>query len=205
MLKQVIKLENICKSYNGKHVLKDFSCEFNIGETTVVSGKSGNGKSTLLNVILGLVQADLGSIEGMPDRVGTVFQEDRLCEDFTVKTAIKMVMDKVSLERSGFSDVDDYIADLLERLELKGFSEKKISDLSGGEKRRVAVARMIAYFPKVYVLDEALKGLDRHTKHTVMDVLQEETEGKTVIAVTHDRDELKFWNGKVIEVNKYNG
>ena len=112
-----------------------------------------------------------------------------------------MVMDKPALKKSKASKADEYIAVLLERLELKGFLEKKVSDLSGGEKRRVAIARMIAYFPEIYVLDEALKGLDGHTKYKVMEVLKEETKGKTVIAVTHDRDELKFWGGKVVEVS----
>ena len=200
MKNRVIKVTNLCKSYEGRYVLKDFSCEFNIGETTVLSGKSGNGKTTLLNILLGLVKADAGSVEGMPERIGTVFQEDRLCKDFSVKTAIRMVMDKPALKKSKASKAEEYITVLLERLELKGFLEKKVSDLSGGEKRRVAIARMIAYFPEIYVLDEALKGLDGHTKHKVMEVLKEETKGKTVIAVTHDRDELKFWGGRVVEV-----
>mgnify|MGYP000897317748 CR=1 FL=1 len=186
---------------NEKTALEGINLVLNKGDFVTVIGSNGAGKSTLLNIILGLVKADAGSVEGMPERVGTVFQEDRLCKDFSVKTAIRMVMDKPALKKSKASKAEEYIAVLLERLEIKGFLEKKVSDLSGGEKRRVAIARMIAYFPEIYVLDEALKGLDGHTKYKVMEVLKEETKGKTVIAVTHDRDELKFWGGKVVEVS----
>ena len=199
---KAIVVKNLCKSFDGRQVLENFSYEFKLGETTTVVGKSGNGKTTLLNILLGLTKADSGNVEGMPDRVGVVFQEDRLCEDFSVKTAIRMVMDKYALNRCGKERTDDYIDELLKRLDLKNFADKKVADLSGGEKRRVAIARMIAYFPEVYILDEAFKGLDNNTKIRVMNVLKEEMTGKTVIAVTHDKEEVSFWGGRIVEIGK---
>ena len=78
---QDIRIKNISKAYGDKQVLNHISKEFPSGETTVIMGASGCGKTTLLRILLGLEKADSGEVTGMPERVAVLFQEDRLCED----------------------------------------------------------------------------------------------------------------------------
>ena len=84
-----IVIKNIDKSFGEKHVLKNFSAEFPSGSCTCIMGPSGCGKTTLLKILLGLEKADAGTVEGMPERVSVVFQENRLCEDISVRSNLK--------------------------------------------------------------------------------------------------------------------
>ena len=77
-----ITIEKLNKAYGDKHVLRDFSATFPLGEVSVIMGPSGCGKTTLLNILMGFSSPDGGRIENLPERIGAVFQEDRLCEDF---------------------------------------------------------------------------------------------------------------------------
>ncbi len=196
-----IEIKNLCKSFDGKEVLRNVCHRFELGKTNIIMGKSGIGKTTLLNIIMGLCRADGGSIENLPDRIAAVFQEDRLCEEFNAETAITMVMDRHSAEKSGFITNQEYAEYILSRLGLVGYAKKKVGDLSGGEKRRVAIARALAFFPELYIFDEAFKGLDGETKREVMEIVREVTEGKTVIMVTHDLGEAEFFGGEMKELS----
>lgn len=157
-------------SYGDKKVLKDFSATFEYGKCTAIMGKSGCGKTTLLKALLGIVKPESGSIEGMPEKIGMVFQEDRLCEDFTALDNIKLVG-------------DGKIVDLGVNLKMP------VKELSGGQKRRVAIARAINYQPDLFILDEPFKGLDGASKEMVIKALK--AENKTIILVTHDISEAE--------------
>ena len=85
-----IVLKNIEKSFDGKEVLKNFSAVFPVGQVSCIMGSSGCGKTTLLNILLGLQSADGGSVEGLPDRITALFQEDRLCEDFSAESNVRL-------------------------------------------------------------------------------------------------------------------
>jgi len=87
-----ISVKNINKAYGDKKVLEDFSASFEYGKCTAIMGPSGCGKTTLLKILMGLEKDYIGSVEGMPERFGVVFQEDRLCEEFSVLDNVRMVM-----------------------------------------------------------------------------------------------------------------
>jgi NitT/TauT family transport system ATP-binding protein len=90
---QDIRIKNISKAYGDKQVLNHISKEFPSGETTVIMGASGCGKTTLLRILLGLEKADSGEVTGMPERVAVLFQEDRLCEDVSAYENIALVLE----------------------------------------------------------------------------------------------------------------
>ena len=188
-----ITVKNLTVSFDGKTVLDNFSYVFPAGHTTCIMGASGCGKTTLLNALLGFVKPDTGEISDMPKKKACVFQEDRLCEEFSAVSNVRLVAHK------SFSKAD--AENLLSLLGIDDF-KKKVHDFSGGMKRRVAIARAIdaiAADCDVILLDEAFKGLDADTRKNVIDVFRRYTEGKTIIAVTHDYEEAVLMNAGIVK------
>lgn len=185
-----IVLRNIFKSFDGKTVLNDISVTFPEGSISCVMGPSGCGKTTLLRIIAGLESYDSGSVCGVPSKKGFVFQEDRLCEDFTAESNIRLVCGK-SMSRTS-------IRKHLEALGLNDISGKPVREFSGGMKRRVAIARAICSNAEIVLMDEPFKGLDETNKTAVIDYVKTNTAGKTVIIVTHDASEAELLCGNVI-------
>lgn len=185
-----IAVKNLTVSFDGKTVLDNFSYVFPAGHTTCIMGASGCGKTTLLNALLGFVKPDTGEISDMPKKKACVFQEDRLCEEFSAVSNVRLVAHK------SFSKAD--AENLLSLLGIDDF-KKKVHDFSGGMKRRVAIARAIAADCDVILLDEAFKGLDADTRKNVIDVFRRYTEGKTIIAVTHDYEEAVLMNAGIVK------
>ncbi len=182
-----IVLNNINKSFDEKVVLKDLCVSFPYGETSCLMGKSGCGKSTLLNIIMGLLRADSGEISGVPEKISAVFQEDRLCEAFSAYTNIRL---------SCPDDKKDEIIPTLRLLGLGDSIDKKVSTLSGGMKRRVAIIRAILSDWDLLIMDEPFKGLDENTRMDVINFVREKVAGKTVIMVTHDEEDIKDIQGR---------
>lgn len=187
-----IQLKNICKSYGNKQVLRDFSAELQEGECTVIMGPSGCGKTTMLRILMGLEKPDKGFVEGIPKRVSAVFQEDRLCKDFSAADNVAMVM-----ERPVFREV---IQRHLERIGLTGNFDQPIGQFSGGMKRRVAIVRAVLARGDLLILDEPFQGLDQATKKRVIEYLKEENQGRTVLVVTHDREEAELMGTRLIQM-----
>ncbi|MCL2200874.1 MAG: ATP-binding cassette domain-containing protein [Oscillospiraceae bacterium] len=190
-----IELSNVSKSFGEKIVLKDLSISFPFGKTTCMMGKSGCGKTTVLSILMGFVSPDAGEVLGVPAHIRTVFQEDRLCESFSAGANIRMATGKPKEE----------IEQHLQELGLGDCVNKRVSTMSGGMKRRVAIARAVAADGELLLLDEPLKGLDIQTKSTVMEYLKKRTAGKTVIMVTHDRAEVDFLSHNTIHMVEYRG
>ncbi len=189
-----LKAENITKCFGETTVLEDFSHEFADGAVTVIMGASGCGKSTLLAVLMGIMPPDSGTVTGNDTRLSAVFQEDRLCENLTVLSNIRLVLGKKAGREMLISE--------LAEVGLEGCAEKPVRELSGGMKRRTALLRALLAEYDVLFLDEPFKGLDEDTKRTVMEYTKRMTEGKTVILVTHDREEAEFFGGELIELQK---
>lgn len=187
-----IVIEALCKSYGDKKVLENFSAVIKRGETTCIMGQSGCGKTTLLNILMGLEKADSGRLSGLPENMSAVFQEDRLCEEFSALANIKLVTGK------NIADTE-----ITRQLELLGIAAKDINkpvgEYSGGMKRRVAIARALLYPSDIIFLDEPFKGLDAATKQLVINYLKSITKGKTLVIVTHDTEESKKLGGIIIE------
>ena len=180
-----IILRNISKSFGDKKVLSGFSEVIPHGKTTVIMGESGCGKTTLVNLIMGLEKVDVGEISGVPKNISAVFQDDLLCEDFSSVSNIRAV--------TGRDITKKKIAEALKLLEL---TDKDIlcpaRELSGGMKRRVAIARAILADSELMIMDEPFKGLDEGTRRKTIDFVLQETEDRTLIVITHSPEEAEL-------------
>ncbi len=189
----MIKLNNICKSFGEQRVLENLSLEIPDGGRVAVMGRSGAGKTTLLNIIMGLEKADSGEI-ALPENttVGAVFQEDRLIEPLDAEANCRVVLKRGT-----------DVSKTLERLGIGGeLSKKPVSELSGGERRRVAIARAILSKPRLLILDEPFKGIDAATLPAVVGCVSKAAEGRTLILVTHSEDEAKALGCEIIKIDK---
>ena len=188
-----IEIKNLTKAYDRQAVLENLSLTFDDGSFTCIMGKSGVGKTTLLNILMGLENADSGVIFGLDDKkVSVVFQENRLCNNITALLNIKMVIQKDS------RITDDKISEYLRRIGLGNDFKKPVSEYSGGMKRRVAILRALLANFDLLIMDEPLKGLDDETKETVIALIKELTKEKTVIMTTHDDSEASLLEANII-------
>lgn len=188
----------VCVGFDGHRVLRDVSVHVGAGEVVALLGASGSGKSTLLRVVAGLLTPDAGRIDiGGTDvtrvpthrrGVGMVFQENQL---FPHRTTLENVEFGLKIAGVDRTERRARAERWLERVGLGGFGQRQVTDLSGGEAKRVALARTLVVEPAVVLLDEPLTGLDRE----LHDQLVAELAGllratsSTAILVTHDVDE----------------
>lgn len=170
------KVENLTVQYGGTAVLESFSAEFPDGGVTAVSGRSGCGKTTLLAVLLGLLQPDGGTVSGFR-QPSAVFQEDRLLPFLSAEKNIAVTAGCTEAEAG-------------EALLSVGFDAadrgKRAFELSGGMARRVAIVRAMLAPGDAVLLDEPFKGLDERTRAQVVRFVCENRRGRTMVVVTHD-------------------
>ncbi|MGL5414099.1 MAG: ATP-binding cassette domain-containing protein [Clostridium sp.] len=180
-----IILKNISKCFEEKEVLKNLNLTIEEKKVTIIIGESGIGKTSLLKILMGIDRNFIGKVSGIENkRISVVFQENRLCENLTVKMNIRIINEKISDE-----EIDRY----LNKLGIKESLNTKISHLSGGMKRRVAILRALLNPFDILILDEPFKGLDSNNKRKTIDVFKEKIKGKTVIIVTHDNGDSNFF------------
>ncbi len=187
----MLRAVNITKKFADNIVLDNFTHDFTDGKVTAVLGRSGCGKSTLLNILMGLITPDGGEVvRGEGQRISAVFQEDRLCENLTASANIRLVTGK------RYSKAQ--IAAELAEVGLGGCADKPVRTLSGGMKRRTALLRALLAEWDLLFLDEPFKGLDEETKRTVTEYCREKIRGRTVVLVTHDKDECAALADEII-------
>lgn len=194
-------VKKLCKRYKTesgeKIVFDNFSAEFKDGKVTAVMGSSGIGKTTLLNCIAKLTDYD-GEIAGVGSSA-YVFQEDRLIPDKTVYDNIEFVMQT--------EDADERkkrIKNALSVTELLSEAFRYPSELSGGQRKRVSLARAFACGRELMLLDEPLSSLDIGLKFRIFDVMKRvfKSDSKTVIMVTHDVDEALTLADEIVIIDK---
>ena len=200
-MEAMLKLEHVAKSLGGKPVLRDVNLEIPPGETCVIIGRSGSGKSVLLKHVCGLFSADAGRIwiEGdeiseMRERdlfhvrrkIGFLFQGAALFDSLTVGENVAFYLHEQTKMDEG--EVARIVAQNLARVKLPGIEHVMPADLSGGMKKRVGLARALTMEPKILLYDEPTTGLDPITADAINDLVIELREelGVTGLAVTHD-------------------
>lgn len=193
-----LDVRDVVVAFDETVVLDGVSLALSAGEVVALVGPSGSGKSTLLRVVAGIIVADRGTVRidgvdvtGAPTHrrgVGMVFQDNQL---FPHLSTLDNVVFGLKMAGQGRNERDAAGRLWLERVGLAGFGDRRVTELSGGEAKRVALARTLATEPSVVLLDEPLTGLDRelHDRLAVdLAELLRET-AMTAMLVTHDRDE----------------
>lgn len=180
-----IKVNNLNLAFGDKLVLDGFSMEFPESGVVALIGPSGCGKTSLLRVICGLQKPDSGTVEDAFNP-SLMFQDDRLFPWLDARRNIAEVSDRQTAER------------LLSQLGLEDEITAKPDTLSGGMRRRVALARAIAYGGGALLLDEPFKGMDDGLKESVYKLIIAESKSRVVIVVTHDENEARALGADIV-------
>ena len=208
----MIKVKNLSKHFANETAIDYSDITFEKGKSYMLLGASGCGKSTLLNMIAGILSPESGTIEIAGEdmtkksqkekdkfriqKIGYIFQDFKLIPEMTVMDNIAILR----LEKVDISDADK----VLNSLGILEKKNKKVKHLSGGEKQRVAIARAIVKKPDIILADEPTGNLNFAIGEAVIKQLIEVSEGKTLIAVTHDERLGKYFD-HIIDMNQVTG
>ena len=206
----MFSLNNVSKSFGSLQVLKPTTVDFRTGESTVLIGPSGCGKSTLLRILVGLIDADSGTIlfDGTPitsnniqkqrQRMGYVIQDGGLFPHLTARQNVGLLASHLGWSQDKVSKRIEELADLtrLPRVALDRYP----TQISGGQRQRVGIMRALMLDPAVMLLDEPMGALDPLVRFDLQEDLRKifRTLGKTSIMVTHDMGEAAFFGDRVM-------
>jgi len=173
----MISVHDLSVNFGDKQVLRGCNLELPVGSHTALMGGSGQGKTTLLKALLGLIRPQSGSVS-VQGKVACVFQEPRLLPTRTAVENVNSVL-------SDHSETMSTALEWLSKVDMSDAAHHYPSELSGGMQQRVAIARALAYGGDILLLDEPLKELDAELHAKMLSLLQRESAGKTLLLVTH--------------------
>ena len=182
----ILQAKNISKRYGNHLAVDNIQLQFKRGTFNAILGPNGAGKSTTISMLIGLKQPTQGEIIYEPGtKIGVVFQTSVLDEMLTVR-------ENLTIRARQYKGLKpNRVSDLIDRLGLSAFQKQKYGTLSGGQKRRVDIARALLHGPDLLFLDEPTTGLDIQTRKSIWDLLYQlqREEGMTVVLTTHYLDE----------------
>ena len=184
----MIKLVDVTKKYDDLILLQDFNISFEKNKITCLFGPSGVGKTTIANIVAGIVPVDRGFVDGIDNSLFSyVFQEPRLLKWYNVYENIDFVLKDVYEPEKRVDTINSY----LKMVELSQYKNYKIDALSGGMAQRVSLARAFAYPSHILIMDEPFKGLDIKLKNEMSSLFIKmwSLSQRTVIFITHDVEE----------------
>jgi phospholipid/cholesterol/gamma-HCH transport system ATP-binding protein len=212
----MISIKNLYKSFNGTSVLRDISVDFDSGKTNLIIGRSGSGKTVLLKSIVGLHEVDSGEIwyeetlfnklnfaekKEIRSQMGMLFQGSALFDSLTVEQNVGFPLDMFTNKSS--EEKEERVNFCLKRVNILNANKLFPSELSGGMKKRVAIARAIALNPKYLFCDEPNSGLDPITAILIDALIKELTEeySMTTIINTHDMNSVMEIGEKIVFIS----
>jgi phospholipid/cholesterol/gamma-HCH transport system ATP-binding protein len=212
-----IEFRNVDFSYEDKKVLDNLSFTLGKGEIKIILSGSGGGKSTILKLILGLLKPDAGQIlvdgeditqldetelQRTRDKIGMVFQEGALFDSLTVYDNVAYRLHERELPEE---DVEQEVLSLLRFVKLEDAIEKLPSELSGGMRKRLSIARALVGNPKIVLFDEPTVGLDPLSSGNICDLIIElrDLENVSSIVVTHEMDVVKYLTSEYVSVSEH--
>lgn len=197
----MIRMKNVTKSFGMNVILTDFNLNVTAGEMVAIVGKSGSGKSTILNMIgliddfnkgeyelFGQRNVSINSQQAQKlirDKISYLFQNFALIDSQTVAKNLLIALKYVKISAN---EKKERIKTVLEKVHLIGYEQRKIYELSGGEQQRIAIARAMLKPSELLLADEPTGSLDEQNRDEVMSLIHQMNQaGKTVIIVTHDK------------------
>lgn len=210
----VLVVCNLCKSFGNNRVLADFNLELKKGETVVVLGKSGSGKSVLIKCIIGLLKPDSGRIEmlgqSIPEldnealdkiraRVGFLFQSNALYDSMTVRENLEFPLRRHWI-KTGQKEVNTMVLEALEDVGLKHTVDMMPAELSGGMRKRIALARTLILKPEIILYDEPTTGLDPITGKEIIGLMKEIQlkYNTSSLVISHDMNCVRMASNRVV-------
>lgn len=207
----MLKLDHIQKSFDGVPVLRDITLQVEDGEIVSILGPSGCGKTTLLNLILGIVEADNGTISYNGEDLTHMAMEKRgfniVFQDYALFPNLNVYQNiTYGLRNKPNISSKEEVEDLINLLGLREHLTKRVDQLSGGQKQRVALARTMVMKPRILLLDEPLSALDGVIKESIKDRIKTIVREYhlTTIIVTHDPEEALTLSDRVLIIDKGN-
>jgi phospholipid/cholesterol/gamma-HCH transport system ATP-binding protein len=215
-MKTVATIENLKKSFGDNHVLKDISLKIGKGENLVVFGRSGSGKSVLIKCLVGLIEPDEGKVvllgEDISDlsdeafntlrkKIGFLFQGAALYDSMTVRENLEFPLR--DLKSKPKDEIESLVKEALENVGLEDAIDKMPSELSGGMRKRVGLARALILKPEIILYDEPTTGLDAITSKEISQlILDVQKKYNTAsIIITHDVECARITSNRMIVIN----